>query len=175
MIVVMGWLGRSRFRARPASEARYLVQPLSSLIVGLIDFAFFAGIAIISNVFPNETTTWLTTSVFAGGALMGLVIVYGYLLEKHEVADEGFTSRNLTGARISLQWSDLRSVRYAPSMKWFRLETNSGKIARISALVMGLPEFAQLLLKNAPQASIDSSTLDVLNATAAGNPPSAWM
>jgi hypothetical protein len=30
------------------------------------------------------------------------------------------------------------------------------------------------LLQNAPQGAIDAGTLDVLRATAAGNPPSIW-
>jgi hypothetical protein len=60
----------------------------------------------------------------------------------------------------------LRTVRYTPLMKWFRLET------RVSVMLMGLPEFAGLLLQNAPQGAIAAGTLDVLRATAAGNPPS---
>jgi len=66
----------------------------------------------------------------------------------------------------------LRTVRYTPLMKWFRLETQSGKAARVSVMLMGLPEFAGLLLQNAPQGAIAAGTLDVLRATAAGNPPS---
>jgi hypothetical protein len=31
-----------------------------------------------------------------------------------------------------------------------------------------------LLPQNAPQAAVDAGTLDVLQATAAGNPPSVW-
>jgi hypothetical protein len=65
-------------------------------------------------------------------------------------------------------------VQYAPAMKWFRLETRAGSVARISIMMMGLPEFARVLLKSAPQAVIDAQTLDVLQATAAGHPPSVW-
>jgi hypothetical protein len=38
-------------------------------------------------------------------------------------------------------------------------------------MMMGLPEFARVLLRSAPQAIIDDETLDVLRATASGHPP----
>jgi hypothetical protein len=59
-------------------------------------------------------------------------------------------------------------------MKWFRLETRTGAVARISAMLIGLPEFARLLLAHAPADAIPPETLLVLEATAAGNPPPVW-
>jgi hypothetical protein len=175
MALVMGWLGRSRFRARPTSDARKLAHPPSTLIVGLICFGFFAGIAIVSNVFPNKTTTWWTTAVFFGFALLSAPMVIDYFMAKHEVSDEGLSYRQLlVGARKYLRWSDLRVVRYAPVMKWFRLETRSGEVARISVMLMGLPEFARVLLEHAPGGAVESGTLPILQATAQGNPPSVW-
>jgi hypothetical protein len=50
-------------------------------------------------------------------------------------------------------------VRYTPLMKWFRLETQSGNVARVSVMLMGLPEFAGLLLQNAPQGAIAAGTV----------------
>jgi hypothetical protein len=174
MVLVMGWLGRSRLRARPAADARRLVHPPGVLIVGLVTFAVFAGFAVVSNVVPNETSTWWTTVVFVAFALLGLALVSTFFLEQHDVSDEGVASRTFMGVRKQLRWSDLAAVRYAPSMKWFRLETASGTVARISVMLMGLPEFARVLLQHAPPAAIDAATLDVLRETAAGNPPSVW-
>jgi len=131
MFIVMGWLGRSRFRARPVSEARRLVHPPSTLVIGLICFALFAGLAVVSNVIPNKTTTWWTTSVFVGFALLSVPMVSGFFLQEHGISQEGLAYRSLTGVRKYLRWSDLRAVRYASLMKWFRLETQSGSVARI--------------------------------------------
>jgi hypothetical protein len=102
------------------------------------------------------------------------MIVYAYFIECHEVSDAGLDYRSFAGVRKHLQWSDLRAVQYAPAMKWFRLETRSGTVARISIMMMGLPEFARVLLQSAPQAAIDAKTLEVLRATASGHPPSVW-
>jgi len=174
MLIIMGWLNRSRFRARPASQANRLVHPPTTLIVGLICFALFAGLAVLSNVIPNETTTWWTTALFVGFALLSAPLISGFFLEEHEVSDEGTACRTFIGVRKYLRWSDLRAVRYASVMKWFRLETQSGTVARVSVALIGLPEFARLLLQNAPHGVIDAETLGVLRATAAGNPPSLW-
>ncbi len=58
MTLVMGWVARSRLKTRPHPDSRRLVHPPSTLIIGVVVFLFFAGIAIISNVFPNKTVTW---------------------------------------------------------------------------------------------------------------------
>jgi hypothetical protein len=59
-------------------------------------------------------------------------------------------------------------------MKWFRLETQTGTIGRVSVMVMGLPEFARLLLQRTSMTAIDPATAKILRETAQGNPPSAW-
>src|SRR5437588_3897018 len=59
-------------------------------------------------------------------------------------------------------------------MKWFRLESQSGIVVRVSVMLMGLPVFAQMLLANALSEAIDLTTLTILQATAEGNPPSVW-
>ena len=101
-------------------------------------------------------------------------MILDYFMAKHQVAEDGLTYRKLVGTRKYLRWSDLRDVRYAPVLKWFRLETRSGDVARISVMLMGLPEFARLLLEEAPEDAIDSGTLRILQATAEGKPPSVW-
>lgn len=174
MALVMGWVARSRFKARPQSDSQRLVHPPSTLIIGVVVFLFFASIAVISNVFPNKTVTWWTTAVFVGFALLSLAMVAAYVLGHHQVSGEGLSYGRLIGRRGYLEWADLRRVRYAPTMKWFRLETQSGDVARISVMLIGLPEIARLLLSHAPPHAIDAETLLILQATADGNPPSVW-
>ncbi len=174
MALVMGWVAKSRHRPRPESEARRLVHPPSTLIIGLIGFAFFFGIAVISNVYANKTTTTLTTSVFLGFAALSLIMVADYFLARHEVSNEGMNYGRLTGKRGSLKWSEVVRVRYAPVMKWFKLETRSGEVARVSAMLVGLPEFARMVLVHVPPAAIEPETSAFLQATAAGDPPKVY-
>jgi hypothetical protein len=165
MALVMGWVARSRVKPRPHSESQRLVHPFSTLIIGVVGFVFFAGLAIVSNVFANKTVTWWTTTIFVGFALLSLPMVADYFLARHDVSEEGLSYGRLTGRRGYLKWSDLSRVNYAPGMKWFRLETESGEVARISAMLRGLPEFARLLLARTPAHAIDADALSVLQAT----------
>jgi Bacterial PH domain len=174
MSLVMGWLARSRRRPRPTSQQRDLVHPASTLIIGLACLGLFAGLAVVSNVFANKTTTWWTTAAFLAFALMAVVLIADYFLARHHVSDDGMAYRKLTGARRYLRWSDLRAVRYTPVMKWFRLETRSGDVARVSVMLMGLPEFARILLAHSPEEAIEPHTLQLLRSTADGHPPSVW-
>ena len=162
-------------RARPASDARRLVHPPSTLIVGLVTFLFFAALAVLSNVFANETTTWLTTALFVGCALLAPAMIGDYVLARHEISERGLSYGRLTGPRGYLEWGDLRRVRYSQAMKWFVLETRSGKTVRISAMLVGLPELARLLLAHPPAGFIDAETAAILDATAGGHPPSIWV
>jgi hypothetical protein len=174
MALVMGWVARSRFKQRLPSEARQLIHPPSTLIIGLVGLLLFGGMAILSNVFQNKTATWWTTAIFGGFTLLSLYMSAEYFVAHHQVSEEGLSYARVTGARRYLKWSDLRVVKYAPAMKWFRLETRSGDVARISAMLIGLPEFARLLLAQTPRHVIDAETLPILQATADGNPPSVW-
>jgi small-conductance mechanosensitive channel len=174
MSLIMGWVARSRQRPRPARYVRRLQHPPSTLTIGLAGFLFFAAIAVISNMFANATTTWLTTTVFVGFALLALPILGDYFAARHEVSEEGLRYGRLFGTGGHIRWADLKSVRYSAAMKWFRLESQSGTVVRVSVMLMGLPVFAQLLLVHAPPEAIDSKTVSVLQMTAEGNPPSVW-
>jgi hypothetical protein len=174
MSLVMGWVARSRSRPRPAASAQRLQHPTSTLVIGLACFLLFAVIAVISNVFANATTSWKTTTVFAGFALLALPILGDYFAARHEVSEEGLHYGRLVGSGGYMPWTELKSVRFSEAMKWFRLESQSGKVVRLSVMLMGLPRFAQLLLAHAPRQSIEKKTLPVLQTTAEGNPPSVW-
>lgn len=174
MSFVMGWLNKSRHRSRPPSEQRRLVHPSSTLIIGLTCLFLFGGIAVVSNVFKNKTTTWWTTSLFVGFALLAVPMILDYFIARHTISEDGLAYKTITGASKYLRWSELRTVRYAPVMGWFRLETQSGDVARVSVMLMGLPEFARLVLAHAPVEAIDDETLPLLRATADGQPPYVW-
>jgi len=92
MSLIMGWVARSRRQPRAADYARRLQHPPSTLIIGLVSFLFFAAIAVISNVFANATTTWLTTTVFVGFALLALPIL-------------GFRGRFALRTAVWFRWS----------------------------------------------------------------------
>lgn len=171
MTIIMGWIAHSRTKDRKNKYPNTLTPPRSLLIIGLICFLVFGGVAGFSYA---RGEPWWTTAGFAGVALAALAIVADYVIARHQVSDSGLCYGRWFGSRRSLRWSELRTVRYAPLTKWFRLEAANGEVARISAYLTGLPEFARLILKHAPSDSIEEETLFILQATADGNPPPVW-
>ena len=174
MSLIMGWVARSRMRPRPVRTERQLRHPTSTLIIGLAGFLLFAAIAVVSNLFANATTSWWTTGIFVGFVLMALPITGDYFAARHEVSEEGLRYGRLIGSGGLLRWDEVKSVRYSPGMKWFRLESQPGVVVRLSVMLMGLPVFATLLLARARSDAIDPETRLILQATAEGNPPSVW-
>lgn len=176
MSAIMGWVARSRKRTLPKTQHGRLRYPITILIIGLAGMAFFLGLAILGNVLPlgGKTAPPLATAVFLGFATLAAVMTADYFLSRHFVTEEGIDYGRLTGRRGKLDWSEVIEVRYSESMKWFRLKGHSGAIARVSAMVTGLPDFARLVLAHVPPDAIDPQTRDVLEATAAGNLPKVW-
>ena len=171
MVLVIGWSARNRVK-RPATTAvARLHHPTSALIAGLPAFVFFAGMAIISNVFPNETTTWWTTAVFVGLSVMSIPLLLDYFLTWYDVSAGGLNYGRLTGGREYLKWADVRRVTYARVMNRFRLETYSGHVARVPLRLVGFPEFARIVRRDVPSLAIARSALPVLQASANGVPP----
>jgi hypothetical protein len=60
-------------------------------------------------------------------------------------------------------------------MGWFLLVKIDGETVRVSALLVGLPEFARIVLEEVRPAAIEATTRPVLEQTAAGFPPKLWM
>ncbi|TRX55007.1 hypothetical protein [Thalassomonas sp. M1454] len=174
MVLIMGWLNRSRSKKRPENETKILKHPLSTLIIGGVCFSFFFGAAILSNVFSNGTETWWTTAIFLGFAAMSLPLVIDYFAAKHSLSESGIDFGRFNGQRVLVPWDEISSVRYAYIMKWFVIKTKNGKTVRVSAMLMGLPEFAKSLLELSTLVSIDEDTMEILKETRNGNPPSVW-
>lgn len=174
MVLIMGWLNRSRLKKRPADEAKNLRHPLSTIIIGGVCFSFFFGAAILSNVFSNGTETWWSTTIFLGFAAMSLPLVIDYFAAKHTLSESGIDFGRFNGQRVFVPWDGISSVRYAYIMKWFVIKTKNGQTVRVSVMLMGLPEFAKSLLELSKKASIDDDTMEILKETRNGNPPSMW-
>ena len=175
MVIVMGWVARSRLRARPEGDQRTLRHPISTLLIGLMGSAFFFGIAIISNtVGKNATATIWTTLGFVLFGLASLPMVADYFFARHTVSEAGLEYGRMWGQRGSLRWADVVRVSYASGMKWFVLQTRDGKTVRISVMLMGLPAFAGLLLQHVLPQAIDEEAFPIIRETQGGRPPSVW-
>lgn len=151
-----------------------LQHPVAVLALGAVCSLFFSALAVASIVFDNGTGGWGVASFFIAFALVGSLFILEYVRVRHECTNNGITYAKLFGSGGYLQWKDISSIRYSESMKWFRIESSSGEVIRISAMLKGLPQFADLVLRNVHAPAIDENSRVVLVETADGNPPSFW-
>jgi len=171
MSLVMAWVARSRLRRTAGVDRLQLAHPPSTLIIGIICFAFFAGLAVVSNVYANRTTSVWTTLTFVGLALLALPLVADYFFARHGVSAQGMDFGRMSGRRGRFAWKEVRQVTFSPAMKWFRLELADGRVVRVSAMLAGLPGFARLLLDHVPRDAVQGEVRSILQATAEGRPP----
>jgi len=176
VVVFFGrWFRRYGFRIRLSPDGTTLKQPLSFLIAGVVGFIFWGGFTVVSNTIgKNETTTIWSTTIFVFLALMSLVMIAFYYFARHYLTPEGLDYGKLHGQRGYTRWSEIHEMKYRPRLGWFQLRTEAGSTIRISATLIGLPEFAQHVLAHVPSERIDSSTGDLLTEIAAGETPKSW-
>jgi hypothetical protein len=169
--LILGWLGATRRRARLPAEAGRLQHPVSTLIVGLFGFAFFAGLALLSFVIDNGTAGPLVTGAFLGFAALSLLMVADYYRARFELTADGMSYGRLFGAPGSVRWRDVTRLTYSRAMKWYRIETSSGEVVRVSAMLIGFPEFARAALAQVPSYALDEAAVAMLRTTAQGELP----
>ena len=140
---------------------------MGTLIIGLAGFLLFAAIAVVSNLFANATTSWWTTGIFVGFALMALPITGDYFAARHEVSEEGLRYGRLIGSGGLLRWDEVKSVRYSPGM--FDRHPRSRELIYI------------LLAQRAARAQGDlrmharQATLEQAAAFTSANTPRGWL
>lgn len=174
MALVMGWLSLSRTHARPPEEQSLLRHPRSTIVVGVVCSGFFLALAVLSSLFPGKDGSPAISLLFVGFACLGAPLIVEYYRVAHRLEEGGLRYTPLISSPRFMPWNNVKSVRYAPSLKWFRIEGRDGQIVRVSVMLMGLPEFARVLLSEVPESRIDPATRVLLEQTAQGHPPSVW-
>lgn len=174
MTIVMGWLAGSRAQDPAAQSGKALVHPRTTLIIGLVCTGLFLVIAALSAIFPGKTGSPLVTLFFLTFAALGFLMILEYRNGRHTLTPEGLRYGRMLGSRGAFGWSEVTQLRYLESAKWFRLVVADGRVVRVSAMLVGLPRFAQAALGQVAPAAIDGDTRSVLEATAAGNLPQIW-
>jgi hypothetical protein len=173
MSLVMGALARSRNKVRLPMDENKLVHPRSTLILGVVCSGFFVSAAILSVAFI-EKGGWGFAIFFLAFSLLGAPIIVDYYLARHELTGDGLNYGTMFKGRHSLKWADVTSIRYSQGAKWFLVFAPGKPVARISAMLLGLPAFAKEVLNKVPGSRIETQAQQVLRETAQGNLPRIW-
>lgn len=179
MAFFVAYLARVRLLRPAGLEPGELRHPWTTLALGIGGVLLFCGFALViflvgPEEFGGQRQQRGMIAIFLGGSTLGIPLVAEYYRGRHRVTDEGLRFQPLLRRGGFLKWSDVRRVRYSQVNKWFRLDGRSGEVARVSVLLIGLPEFARMLLDRASPEAIDVSAMPFLTATRDGHPPSIW-
>jgi PH (Pleckstrin Homology) domain-containing protein len=172
MSLVMGWLGRSRTRATPTTDPGRLHHPRSTLILAAVCSGFFVVLFLLCAIFGGDQARIAPFFLLFAG--LGVPLFFDYVNARHTLRPDGLEYGRMFGGGGVALWCEIRRLRYSTSSKWFRLDTRDGRVARISAMLVGLPEFARAALDHVPADAIDAPTRAILEATARGDLPPVW-
>jgi lipid-A-disaccharide synthase-like uncharacterized protein len=139
-----------------------LRPPLGVLLIGAAAIVLFSFFAIVSNLVPNPTTTVGTTVGFISFALLGVLLVVEYLMDRHQLDTRGIRSRGFFGQINSAAWNDISRIGFNQSLQWFHLRTKDGRLWHVTAMLVGLPAFGKLILAHVNPAAIDDDLKTML-------------
>ena len=176
MTVTMRWLARTRQQARPAQDADHLRQPGSMLAIGIVGTLLCIGVLVAVTVWPDHDGGSIAVSYafFCAFTLLPLFVVADYFNGRHDVSEAGMDVGRASGRRLSFGWDEVSGIRYARSAGWFRIALCSGQVVRVSVMLMGLPVFADKVLRHVPAARIETDAFKVLKEATAGKLPGIW-
>jgi hypothetical protein len=153
-----------------------LRPPMSSLVIGTISAAFFFWLAAVSFMTgTHPAATFGTALCFGVLGLMALPMVADYFFARHQVSEDSIDFGRRFGGRGVMRWSDVRRIRFSPTMKWFVLEDVSRRKARIATSLIGLPDFARIALAQAAPDALDPKTRRLLSEASLGRRPRVWL
>ncbi len=164
-----------RFRPAPSREGRVVLRYSAFLfVVGLLGL-FFCGAALAVGVrlhllHPGRVHP-LSLVWFVLFGLFFLWMVLEYLFVRHTVTEEGMEARELFGKRVRIRWDGVVRVYYSPLAGWFGVVDADGKVIRVSAMMLGLQEFARVMLSRVPPEVMEPEARFRLEEAARGNPP----
>ena len=155
--------------------------PSSILILGILGVVFFVILTVWSIFYPGidaqghpaDKQSPIIVLYFIGFSMLGGMLIIAYCRERHYFDSSRLRYRTLT-QRGEIGWNEISRIRYSQSAKWFRLETEGGRVVRLSALLTGLQDFARTALATVPNDRIDPDTRNLLVDTASGDLPTVW-
>lgn len=139
-----------------------LEYPRSVLIIGILTTTFFLFITIISNVFPNETVTWKTTTTFIFFSLLGIYVLVDRIASKYRITSDYISYRDIFFRNYKISWNEIEEVDLSRINNWFILKTRNNKRIRIPLILKGIGEFKILLREKIKEEKISKAAKEEL-------------
>lgn len=172
MALLMRWFARSRLRERAPEDAHVLRSPPALLIVALV--CLVMSVAMLIGSF-SESGGIIPFVVGSAMSLLSLSLIADYYFARHHLDQQGMDYGRMLGHGGRFAWSEVRRVGFNKRMNWYRLELESGATVRISGMHMGLPEFAEHVLRHVAAERIAAPVLTMLKSAAHGKLHKVWL
>lgn len=139
-----------------------LEYPRRILISGILCTSFFLIVTVVSNLFPNQTTTWETTTGFLFFSSLGVYIIIDFMRSKFSVTSSAIKYRNSFFKTTEVSWNDIEEVDFSRINSCFILKTRDKKRIRFSLLLQGIGEFKILLNEKIIESKISNGAKQAL-------------
>jgi len=144
-----------------------VMYPRSYLWIGIGGMIFYGGVLLLmalSRAMGNETATWPVFVVFGGLCSLSVLLVVGYIRDRHYLTRDGIHySRFLGWGRGHMRWRDVKRVSYSRFWRLIILEDRFGNKARISEALDGVPVLLGYIRRYVPETAISPSLRRTLN------------
>ena len=167
-------LNKARMKSAKSGDDTVMRYPPSAVAVSVICLLVAVALMVLVSIAPAGNAPLWAKVAFALMLLATLHWTADCIIGRYTLSDEGLRYVSVFSGERMFRWDELRSLKYAPHMRWFILESSQGHVARISVMMTGLPAFARLLMERALNVSIDPAAIPVLKQTAKGELPSMW-
>jgi hypothetical protein len=159
---------------RLKTQKATLTHPKSMLAPAVAGIAVALVFDALAHLVGTRRDAALMNSMVLGAALLSLPLILEYRNARHELTAGGMRFGRMLGGGGVFRWSDVKRLSFSNTAKWFRIDLHDGRVARISAMSLGLAAFARAALEGAPVSSIEDEARTLLERTAAGSPPPIW-
>jgi hypothetical protein len=165
------WISKARRKSALSGGELVMKYPFFAMVLAFICVIISGGLVALTFVVASQNAPWWTTAIFGVMFLGSVHFVVECFVAKYHLSPDGLRYVSVFTGERHFRWDELKSLKYADSMKWFVLKNSRGEVARISVMMIGLPAFARLLMERARHVDIEPATIPILRKTAQGEPP----
>ena len=146
-------------------------MPMSILLLGVVGVLFWWGMSILSIMYPDsDKQSPLIPLAFLGFSLLGVVLLKQYFIDRIYLDPRTLTSKGLIRYR-TIRWDEISSIGYSQPAQWFRIEAQDRRVTRVSTMLSGLQDFANVVLAKVPPERIDPRGRILLEKSRRGELP----
>ena len=135
----------------------------------LVVLTFLPGVFLLIHCIITGQSIWFGIALVLF-SLLGWGSIAEYFRVRHELRDDTISYRGLFRSYARVDWTDIQSAYWNPSMKWLVLDASDGRRMRFAVFLKGIDALSFHVLRH-PHISMTPATHQVLRTAASGQLP----